>query len=113
MKIIDIGTRRTRTTDQADEYLEMAPHGDVAIALGILNYLRVNDAWDKEFVKKHCSFRGHGEKPTLKGDAISFEEWSERIAKFNRLLKIEHDLGPSGRYAGLAGFRQAVVPLKR
>ncbi len=33
----------------------------------------------------------------------------ERIAKFNRLLKIEHDLGRSAQYAGLAGFRQAVV----
>ncbi len=82
VRIIDIGTRRTRTTDQADEYLEMEPHGDVAIALGILNYLRVNDAWDKEFVEKHCAFRGHGAKPTLKGEAISFEEWTERIAKY-------------------------------
>ena len=37
----------------------------------------------------------------------------ERIAKFNRLLKIEHDLGASAQYAGLGGFRQTVVPIKR
>ena len=33
----------------------------------------------------------------------------ERIAKFNRLLKIEHDLGSSASYAGLAGFRQSIL----
>jgi enolase len=33
----------------------------------------------------------------------------ERIAKFNRLIKIEHDLGTSGHYAGLGGFRQTAV----
>ena len=35
---------------------------------------------------------------------------SERIAKFNRLIEIEYDLGAAARYAGLGGFRQAVVP---
>ncbi|MEZ6136637.1 MAG: molybdopterin-dependent oxidoreductase [Pirellulaceae bacterium] len=35
--IIDIGTRRTRTTDAATDYLEMKPHGDVAISLGIMH----------------------------------------------------------------------------
>ena len=33
----------------------------------------------------------------------------ERIAKFNRLIKIEHDLAGTSRYAGLAGFRQTTV----
>ena len=36
----------------------------------------------------------------------------ERIAKFNRLIKIEHDLGSSSHYAGLAGFRQTAVSAK-
>jgi len=83
VKVIDIGTRRTRTTDQADEYLEMKPHGDVAIALGILNRLRHHGTWDKEFVKKHCNFRAlQAGKPTLKGEAIDFDTWSEGIAKY-------------------------------
>ena len=34
----------------------------------------------------------------------------ERTAKFNRLLRIEHDLGGRARFAGLAGFRQSVLP---
>ena len=33
----------------------------------------------------------------------------ERTAKFNRLLRIEHDLGERGRFAGLGGFRQTVL----
>ena len=33
----------------------------------------------------------------------------ERISKFNRLLRIEAELGDKARYAGLSGFRQAAV----
>lgn len=33
----------------------------------------------------------------------------ERTAKFNRLLRIEHELGGRARFAGLAGFRQSVL----
>ena len=33
----------------------------------------------------------------------------ERTAKFNRLLRIEHELGEQARFAGLSGFRQASV----
>lgn len=33
----------------------------------------------------------------------------ERIGKFNRLLKIEHDLGTKARYAGLSGFKQSAI----
>ena len=33
----------------------------------------------------------------------------ERTAKFNRLLRIEHDLGARARFAGLGGFRQSAI----
>ena len=33
----------------------------------------------------------------------------ERTAKFNRLLRIEHELGDQARFAGLSGFRQTVL----
>ena len=33
----------------------------------------------------------------------------ERIAKFNRLIEIEHSLGESAYYAGLGGFHQSIV----
>ena len=35
----------------------------------------------------------------------------ERIAKFNRLLAIEHELGNAARFAGLSGFKQATVTI--
>jgi len=34
---------------------------------------------------------------------------SERISKFNRLLRIEHELGDTARFAGISGFKQTVV----
>ncbi len=37
----------------------------------------------------------------------------ERTAKFNRLLRIEHELGDAARFAGLGGFRQASVTVTR
>ncbi|TWU37389.1 molybdopterin-dependent oxidoreductase [Novipirellula artificiosorum] len=83
VKIIDISTRRTRTSDAANEYLEMKPHGDVAISLGIMHLLIENDSYDKAFVKNHCNFRGdEADTPTLTGEAISEEEFRKRIAKY-------------------------------
>ena len=40
--------------------------------------------------------------PQIKSGAPSR---SERVAKYNRLLRIETELGPSGRYAGRSAFR--------
>jgi enolase len=31
---------------------------------------------------------------------------SDRLAKYNQLLRIEEELGPAARYAGKAAFRQ-------
>ena len=81
--LIDISTRRTRTSDAANEYLEMKPHGDVAISLGIMHLLIASENYDKSFVEKHCNFRGpEAEAPTLQGEAISEEEFRLRIAKY-------------------------------
>ncbi|MCO8121908.1 molybdopterin-dependent oxidoreductase [Stieleria sp. TO1_6] len=83
VRIIDIGTRRTRTTDAANDYLEMKPHGDVAISLGIMQQLIANDNYDKDFVSKHCAFRAWPDSgPSLHGDAISEQEFRKRIAKY-------------------------------
>jgi nitrate reductase NapA len=81
--IIDIGTRRTRTTDAANHYVEMKPHGDVAIALGIMHLLVQDHTYDKAFVEKHCSFRGaESDEPTLQGEAITEQEFRRRIAAY-------------------------------
>ena len=69
--IIDIGTRRTRSTEHADHYLQFEPQSDLAIANGIAHLLLEDGTYDKEFVEKHCNFRRNDgdqhEKKSLKG----------------------------------------------
>ncbi len=81
--LIDISTRRTRTSEQADEFLLMQPHGDVPIALGICHLLIESGTYDKDFVEAHCNFRAlEDESPTLLGRAIDFETYRARLAKY-------------------------------
>lgn len=80
--LIDIGTRRTRTTDHAQHYLEFKPHTDTAIANGIAHLLLKNGTWDKEFVEKHCNFRAQSDPPTLNGKAITFDEYKKSLEKY-------------------------------
>jgi nitrate reductase NapA len=80
--LIDIGTRRTRTTAMAQHYLEMKPHGDMAIALGIMHLLIREEKWDKDFVDKHCAFRADSDPPELIGKAIGFEDFKKFILEY-------------------------------
>ncbi|MFB6263885.1 MAG: molybdopterin-dependent oxidoreductase, partial [Bradymonadaceae bacterium] len=80
--LIDIGTRRTRTTEHAQHYLEFNPQSDLAIANGIANYLVRNEAWDEEFVDEFCRFRAAEKDGDLKGESIDFETFKERVAEY-------------------------------
>ncbi len=81
--LIDIGTRRTRTTDQCQEYLEMKPHGDLAIANGIAHLLLKDDTYDKAFVESHCNFKApDADNPNLHGRAISFDEYRKSLEPY-------------------------------
>ncbi len=80
--LIDIGTRRTRTTGFADHYLEFKPQGDMAILNGIAHLLLARGTWNKSFVDKHCAFRADTEPGTLKGKAISFDEYKAGLAPY-------------------------------
>ena len=82
--IIDLGTRRTRTSEFADHYLEFRPQTDLAIANCIAQQLIVRGAWDKQFVENHCAFRADANiaKPDLLGVAIPFDEFKKRIAEY-------------------------------
>jgi nitrate reductase NapA len=82
--IIDLGTRRTRTSEFADHYLEFRPQTDLAIANCIAQQLIERGAWDKEFVENHCAFRADADiaKPDLMGVAITFDEFKKRIAEY-------------------------------
>lgn len=79
---VDIGTRRTRSTMQADHYLEMNPHTDLAIANCIAQQLIASGKYDHEFVKQHCNFRGNTDPVSLIGQSITFDEYKHAIAKY-------------------------------
>lgn len=82
--LIDMGTRRTRTTEFADHYLEFEPQSDLAILNGVAHLLLKNETYDKRFVEQFCNFRKHGDPlaPTLKGEASSLEEYRSLLAEY-------------------------------
>jgi len=82
VRIIDIGTRRTRSTEFADDYLAMKPQGDMAIANGIAHLLLERGAYDTKFVADHCAFRADSDPPSLHGKAIDFEEYRKGLAEY-------------------------------
>ncbi len=82
VRIIDIGTRRTRTSDFADRYLEFEPHTDQLLLNGIAHLLLADDAWNKDFVEKHCAFRKNTEPLSLFGEPMSFDEYRAALAEY-------------------------------
>lgn len=57
VRIIDMGTRRTPTTDYADMYIEFRPGSDLAIANGILHLLFQNEKIDNAFIEENLVFK--------------------------------------------------------
>jgi nitrate reductase NapA len=80
--IVDLATRRTRTTEFADEYLEFRPGSDLAIANGIAHLLIRNGTWAKEFVEKHCAFKTDTEEHTLDGKPFTFAEYARELEAY-------------------------------
>jgi nitrate reductase NapA len=80
--VIDLGTRRTRSTAFADRYLEFRPQSDLAIANGIAHLLLARGTWDREFVERHCHFRQDTDPVSLLGRPMSFEEYRAALAPY-------------------------------
>lgn len=86
--IIDMTTRRTRTSDLADDVLYFKPHGDLAIANGIAHLLVKNGGYDRAFVESFCNFRQLGAKPDEKtapdmlGVPMTFAEFEAAVAPY-------------------------------
>jgi len=57
VRIVDIATRRTPTSDYADLHVEIRPNTDLALANGILHLLVETDRIDRGFVEKNVVFR--------------------------------------------------------
>ncbi len=81
--LIDIGTRRTRTTEACQHYLEMKGHGDLAIANGIAHLLIKNKTYSQKFVDSFCSFKSPDDaNPNLHGKVISFEDYKSLLEPY-------------------------------
>ncbi len=80
--LIDIGTRRTRSTAHAQHFLRFNPQSDLAIANGIAHLLLKNGKWNKDFVGKYCAFRADNEPAELNGKAITFEEYKAALEPY-------------------------------
>ncbi|MGD9688246.1 MAG: molybdopterin-dependent oxidoreductase [Phycisphaerales bacterium] len=86
--VIDLTTRRTRTSDLADHVLLFKPHGDLALANGIAHLLIRNGTYDKDFVARHCNFRQLGppsedkSPPAMLGVPMTFEEYAKALEPY-------------------------------
>lgn len=80
--LIDIGTRRTRSTEFAQRFLNFKPHTDLAIANGIAHLLIERKTYDADFVANHCAFRAMSDPPELNGRASTFEEYVTSLAPY-------------------------------
>jgi nitrate reductase NapA len=92
VKIIEMGTRRTPTTDFADQFIAFAPNGDLALANAIAQVIVESGRVNKQFLEKHTVFRrgleniGYGLEDnfefTDKPAPISFEEYRAWLADY-------------------------------
>lgn len=57
VRIIDLGTRRTPTTDYADLYVEFKPGSDLALANGILHLLIAGGKINQAFIDENIVFK--------------------------------------------------------
>lgn len=80
--LIDLTTRETRTSKQSDHVMIMQPQSDLAIANCIAWQLLQTESHAQEFVDSYCSFRGPGEPASLKGEAITFDEYRKALSDY-------------------------------
>lgn len=82
VKLIDLCTRRTRTSAHCDEVLLFQPQSDLAIANGILHLLVESGEYDHDFVERFCAFRADTQPGTLEGQAITFDDFKQRLKEY-------------------------------
>ena len=82
VRLIDLTTRRTRTSAFADHTLLFKPQGDLAIASGIAAELIRRGAFDRDYVDHFVRFRKDKATPDLNGDPMTFDEYRQRVAAY-------------------------------
>jgi nitrate reductase NapA len=106
--LIDLTTRRTRTSGFCDRTIMFKPQGDLAIANGIAHLLLEAGTWDKAFVDRYCSFRQRTEPPTLEGQPLDLAGYRAALASYTpeRVEKLSGVRAADLHYlAGLFGRR--------
>jgi nitrate reductase NapA len=79
VRIVDIGTRRTPTSDYSDLYVEIEPGSDLALANGILHLLVKEGKVSHAFIKENLVFR-RGIEDVDKIGYGCYDEQAERYA---------------------------------
>ncbi len=79
VEVIDLGTRRTRSTEESDHFIPFTPQGDLAIANGICHLLVSSGKYDKEWVTKYCHFRKGGDAD---GEAMTFADYAKWLETY-------------------------------
>jgi len=114
VKLIDIATRKTRTSEASDSVLLMDPHSDLAIANGIAHLIIEKGQVNEAFVKKHCVFRADNEdigfgmrggKAYKKNEReISFDQYKAFVKKYTPEYVEEISGVPQGQIRELAAL---------
>jgi nitrate reductase (cytochrome) len=104
VRIIDLATRRTRSTEFADDYLEFKPQTDLAIANGIAHLLLERGACDQGFIEKYCNFRQDTAEPSLLGQPMTLEQYRAALKPYTP-EEVERLSGvPAAKIRMLAGL---------
>ncbi len=96
VKYYHLSTIANRSGGVADEVMVFTPHTDLAIANYMAHYIIKNNAYNKEFVEKHCNFKigptdiGYGLRanhPLEKGQKNRGKAGSGKFTTFEELKK--------------------------
>ena len=92
VKIIELSTRRTPTTEFADQFVAFDPNGDLALANAIAHLIIESDQVNEDFVRHHVVFRrgkeniGYGLEDNFKfsdeAHPMTFEEYRRYVADY-------------------------------
>lgn len=92
VRIIDFGTRRTRTSQMADQYIRFNPQTDLALLNAIAHVIIKEKLYDESFIKKHVVFKkgkeniGYGLEDKFKfaddPKPISFDDYKKFVEKY-------------------------------
>lgn len=92
VKIIDFGTRRTRTSQLADKYIKFTPQTDLALLNAIAHVIVREKLYDEKFIKDHVVFKkgktkiGYGLEDKFKfaddPKPMTFDEYKEFLKPY-------------------------------